>query len=135
MTRSGRPLRTPQARAWQAGLPQHPLADARDQPGLLGQPQELARLDHAALGVVPADQRLEADDLAAAQVDLRLVEEPELALLDGPLEVGLGARAGAHAAAHAVVEHLVGDALALRAVHRLVGVADQLARRPARARR
>ena len=93
----------------QAGLAQGQLADLGDQAGLLGKPQELGRLDHAALGVVPSQQGLEADDLAAAQVDLGLVQQPELTLLDRAVQIGLGARARPHAAAHAVVEDLVGD--------------------------
>ena len=42
-----------------------------------------------------------------------------------PVQIGLGARPRAHAAAHSVVEDLVGHSLALCAVHRRVGVANQ----------
>ena len=43
-----------------------PVADRLDQPGLLGERDEVARRDDAALGVVPAQQRLDADQLARA---------------------------------------------------------------------
>ena len=51
-----------------AGLGQDPVADALDRAGLLGQPEELSRLDQATRRVVPAKQRLESHDLAAAEV-------------------------------------------------------------------
>ena len=44
-------------------LLQHPPADRHDEAGLLGERDELQRGDQAALGVPPAQQRLEADDL------------------------------------------------------------------------
>jgi hypothetical protein len=47
-----------------AGGAQHPFAERQDEAGLLGQRNEVERRDHAALGVVPAQQRLEAGDLA-----------------------------------------------------------------------
>ncbi|MNU02985.1 hypothetical protein D3C72_2468600 [compost metagenome] len=37
-----------------AGLAHHPFADGDDQPGFLGHADELVRLDHAFLRMVPA---------------------------------------------------------------------------------
>ena len=74
-----------------AGLPQHPLAERHDQPGLLGERNELGRRDHAALGMVPAQQRLEAADLVALEVDERLVVELELAVGERLAQVELAA--------------------------------------------
>ena len=45
-----------------AALAQHPAADRHDQAHLLGERDELRRRDEAALGVVPAQQRLDARD-------------------------------------------------------------------------
>ena len=62
------PQRVPAERLAAGGL-LHPAADRLDQAAVLGDRDELAGVEHAALGVLPADQRLEADDLAAAQRD------------------------------------------------------------------
>ena len=65
-----------------AGLQQHPFADRHDQAGFLGDGDELGRRDQAEFGMVPAQQRLEAaDGAAAAEVDLRLVVQDELVAL------------------------------------------------------
>jgi len=42
-------------------LADDPVADRRDQPELLGERDELARLDQSAVGAPPADQGLDAD--------------------------------------------------------------------------
>ena len=57
----------------------HPVADGHDQPGLLGQRHELRRTDEPPLGVLPADERLEADEPGIA-VDRhpRLVVDAQL---------------------------------------------------------
>ena len=63
----------------QRGLQDHP-ADRDDQPGLLGERDELRRAaSRPQLGVVPADERLEAEDRAGVQLDQRLVVDDELA--------------------------------------------------------
>ena len=53
-------------RALLAGRAQHPLPEGDDEAGLLRQPDELVRLDEPMLGVLPAQQRLNAQDIAAA---------------------------------------------------------------------
>ena len=106
---------------------QHPFAERVDQARFLGERNEHLRRHVAVLGIVPAQQRLGADDRAVVDADDRLVVQLEHAvlqraaqrafervLLQAPLrEVG--------------VEELVGVAPELlRAVHRDVRVLQQL---------
>ena len=80
-----------------AGRAQHPFADRADQAGLLGDRDELGRRDQAELGMVPAQQGLEAGDLAGFAGDQRLVVELELARVERLAQVELDLR-GAPAA-------------------------------------
>ena len=91
-TSSSRPSAA-QAAAWRHGLLDDPLADRLDQAGLLRQRDEVERRHHAAVRVLPADQRLDADDrdalpalmqrgMRAGEVDHRLVVEDELVAVD-----------------------------------------------------
>ena len=112
--------------AWrQASSTTHaPIGTIR--PGLLGDRDEDGRDDHAALGVVPADQRLGADDLAVVHVDLRLVEQLQLAALERVAQAALEVETLGGLLAHRVVEDLAARlAELLRAVHGGVGVAQQ----------
>ena len=113
--------------AFAAALAQDPAADRHDQAGLLGQRDELVGADHAALGVVPAQQRLDAADRPVLQADDRLVEELELIGRQRALQVGAQLQALQHALVHLGLEEAVAAlAVALGDVHRRVGVADQL---------
>ena len=58
-----------------AGALLDPAPDRLDQAAVLGDRDEVAGFEQAALRVLPADQRLEAGDLAGAQADHRLVVE------------------------------------------------------------
>ena len=128
-----------QAAAWRHDSSHHPLADRLDQAGLLGERDEVERGHEPAVGVLPADQRLDADHrhavaarlqrgVRACQVDDRLVVEDELVPVDGlaqagdhlePLLDGLGAGG----------EHPRGRrAGLLRLVVRRVGVLEEHAR-------
>ena len=69
----GRARATQSAACRQASV-DDPRADRDDQAGLLGDRDEDGRDDEPALGVLPAHQRLGADDAAVAHLDLRLVE-------------------------------------------------------------
>ena len=62
-----------QGRRIGAGLPQHPFAERQDQPGLLGDGDELRRRDRPARRMGPAQQRLEPGRPVLLQVDDRLV--------------------------------------------------------------
>ncbi len=109
-----------------AGALLDPAADRLDQAAVLGDRDELGRVEQAALGVLPADQRLEAGDLAGAQVDHRLVVEGELLAVERvpqlPFDLQPAHRAGPHLG---VEEDAAGAAALLGPVHRRVGVADQ----------
>lgn len=69
-----------------AGFLDDPAADRADEPVALGFGDESCRGDDAAAAVVPAQQRLGRRDLQAAGVDLRLVDERQLAALQGPAQ-------------------------------------------------
>ena len=77
-----------------------PAADRHDQPGLLGDRDELVGRHHPALGVVPAQQRLDAGDRAVVQPHDGLVVELELPGGDRALQVGPQLQAGEHALVH-----------------------------------
>ena len=86
--------------------------------------------DQAAVGVVPAQQRLHGDDRSVAQLDDRLVVELELLSLDRAPQVVLDLHVLDHAGAHHLVEDLVAAAAALLgAVEGRIGVPDQGLRR------
>ena len=116
-----------QALALAAPLAQDPAADRHDQPGLLGERDELVGADHPALRVVPAQQRLDAADRPVAQPDHRLVVELQLVGDQRALQVGAQLQPLQDALVHLGLEQAVAAlAVALGDVHRGVGVADQL---------
>ena len=109
------------------GLLQHPTTDRRDPPGLLGERDEVLGLDHAARGVPPAQERLDAHDLLARQLEDRLIEQEELPGLQGVIEVHLERQALFLAALHVRLEqHRAVLAVRLCAVEGQVGVPQQL---------
>ena len=109
-----------------AGGAQHPFAERQDQAGFLGQRDEVGRRDHAALGMIPAHQRLEAGDLAGLQVEDRLVVDLELAVGDGLAQVELERAARLQPLVHLALEEAVrAAAVALGEVERHVGVLQQ----------
>ncbi len=76
--------------------------------------------------MLPADQRLRADELTRAEVDLRLVVEPQLPALERALQLLLDRHRLDRALAHLGVEELGARAAAgLGPVHRGVGVLHQ----------
>ncbi len=110
-----------------AGLAHHPLAERVDQAGLLGDRDEVGRRDHAAVGVVPAQQGLAARDPVGARAEQRLVVELELALGQGPAQVRLEGRAGLRASSMARSKKRKGAAaVGLGAVEGHVGLLQQL---------
>ena len=64
-------------------------ADGDDQVALLRDRDELAGVEEAPLGVVPAGERLHPDDPVGVELDLRLVVDLELACPHRRAEVGL----------------------------------------------
>ena len=103
------------------------MTDRHDQPGLLRERDEVQRRHHPALRVEPADQRLDARDLAALELDHRLIEEPELVVLQRALQRGLQLQPLQRGVVHRGLEQLIPVlALLLREVHRDVGVPQEL---------
>ena len=66
---------------------EHEVGQLADAVVLLGRGDELGRRDRAFLGVGPARQRFGADDPARLQVELGLIGDPDLALVDGVVEL------------------------------------------------
>ena len=62
--------------------------DVADQSGLLGEGEELLGPEQPTLGVQPAGQRFEADDVAGRQLDDRLVVRNKLAAVDSSPQLG-----------------------------------------------
>ena len=108
-----------------AGFAKDPLADRHDQPRLLGDRDEIARLDRLAARTVPAQQRLRADDLLRRHLDHGLIVQGELAALDRVAEAVLERhplhRAGVHRRREELDQIRAG---LLRAIHRVIGVLE-----------
>ena len=112
----------------QASVEDEP-AQRQDRAVLLGDRDEVRRAEQAARRVAPADQRLHAGHPTGGEGDDRLVDDLELAARDAPGELHAQAVAGHDRGVHQRLED--GDAIrpaALGAVHRDVGVAQQVVR-------
>jgi hypothetical protein len=110
-----------------AGRLQHPTADRDDQPGRFRERYERVRRDHATDRVAPADQRLDAGDRLALQVERRLVEQEELAGVERVLEVDLEREPVLRGCPHPGLKHH--PAVLARTfgfVQREVGIAEKL---------
>ncbi len=81
-----------------------PGPDRHDQTGLLGEPDEIDRAEEPALGVVPAQERLEVDDPTRLEVEDRLVVHLELTAREGAVECVAGVELLERASAHPLVE-------------------------------
>ena len=69
-----------------AGFVDHPVADRRHEPAFLGDRDEDVGRDEAALRMIPADQRLEPDQLLGLGVDQRLDRRGGIASTRAPGE-------------------------------------------------
>ena len=106
---------------------EHEAVDLEDAAGLLGDVDEVARRHAAALGVVPAHERLGGGHVAGGELDDRLQLDDQLAALGRALEVLLEAVAAQDGGVHRRLEDLVALlAGVLGRVHGDVGVAQQL---------
>ena len=109
-----------------ARLAQHPATQLVDQAATFGDRDELVRTHHAVFGVVPAQQRFHPGHPSGAAGHLLLIGHADLAQCDR-LAQGMFERCPAMGllVQHRVekVEHVA--AIALGAVHRQVGVAQQ----------
>ena len=119
-----------------AGGAQHPLPDLLDQAGFLGDRNEIGGRDHAAHRMPPAQQRLAAGDLVAAQVDQRLVMEFEAAFRQRGAQIALELAAEVGLGFHRRIEEAIGPAAGrLRGIHRKIGALEQAEQVGAVARR
>ena len=115
------PASPPRARG-----PEHPLADRFDQPAFLGDRDEFGRADRAASRVIPADQRLVADDPRALGRHHRLIGDEELVRDQRAAQIVLELLAALGAFEQFLAEESMDAApVALCRVHRDVGVAGQ----------
>src|SRR5690606_18277594 len=68
---------------------EHPLPDRRDEPDLFGDRNEARGLDRLFIAHTPANERFRADDVAAAQIEARLIRELELVAIERPTQIVL----------------------------------------------
>ena len=109
-----------------AGGAQHPFADRHDQPVRLGDRDEVVGRDHAAGRMAPAQQRLEAGDATAGNVDQRLVMDLELAFGQRAAQIGFELPSLQGGALQVLLEEaMAASPLRLRLVEREVGVLGQ----------
>ena len=109
------------------GSPQDPFAQGHDQADLLGNRDEFGGRDQAALGMLPADQRLAAGDPSVLEVDERLVVELELPVGERHPQRELEGPPRLHPRVHFRLEKPVGAAsIGFGAIKRHVGVLQQL---------
>ena len=110
-----------------AGGSQHPFAEFVDQAGVFRDRDEFGGRDHAAFGMAPAQQRLAAGHLVAAEIDQRLVVDFEAAVHQRLAQILLQGKPRLGAGIHRRLEEAIGPAaVGLGAVHRQIGILDQL---------
>ncbi len=61
-----------------AGVFEHPLADRHDEPGMLGDVEEVAGLDVALGWMLPTQQHFGADRRAVFEAHERLIHQPQV---------------------------------------------------------
>ena len=105
-----------------------PFGKRLDEPGVFGQPDEFDRCNQAALGVVPAHQRLGATDPAARKLHLGLQVQQQVAALDGAPQFTGHVQAARLVAPLRGIEDGVPNAALLRLLERDVHVPVQVMR-------
>ena len=111
-----------QRAASMASAAQHAPAQLDDQAGLLGDRHERCRGDEAVPRSIPPHERLDADDLATAEVDLGLVVHLQLVVRERASQRRLGVETMSDALPELVVVELASVAPAfLGEVHGRVG--------------
>ena len=122
------------ARGLLQGLAKDVAAELDDEPGLLGEWDEVLRREAPAGRMVPAQQRLEACKLVGSKAGNRLIEDGDLLPIERHAELALERQAALVLAAHGGVEDL--DAVgagALGAQHGDLAVPQHFLRRGLRA--
>ena len=120
-----RPAAIPFARVLQR-LVEYPIAEQDDQAAFLGERDEAVRRHETALGVIPAEQRLEAEQALGVGGEDRLVKDPKVLVFDRASHLVFELKALARLMVHVWVEQL-SRVLAVRLdeVHGLVGVSEE----------
>ena len=109
-----------------AGVLQHPGANFRDQPGLVGKRNEIVRLQQAHFRMAPAHQRFHAGQRTRDDIEIGLVLEQQFVPRHGFAQRALEHQLRACQRAHfARVELVVVAPQALRPEHRRFGVYQQ----------
>ena len=109
-----------------AGRAQDPGAERDDEPGHLGERDEVRGRNQTQLGMAPAQQRLHRSHAAGGDVEHGLVVEDELVLPDGMAEAALQGQAlEGGGVERGRAELIVVATLLLRPVHAGVGVLDE----------
>src|SRR5436309_1512222 len=111
-----------------ASLVQDVSAERADQPAVLGNRHERSRREQTTPGMVPAHERLEADRVAARDLDDWLVVDDQLFLRDRPAQLLAQELALLHGSSQRLTEHLHAAAAAplLGAVHGDIRVPHEL---------
>ena len=123
---AGRARCPARARCCRQALRSTQAVKRRDQPDVLGQPDELARPDQAAIGMVPAHQRLDPDHPVGRELELRLVVDDELLAGQRLAQLALEGHRAAGGDVHLGGEEAVGVAARLLGpVHGELGVLQQ----------
>ena len=107
------------------GAVEHEQAELDDEPGLLGDGDELDRRHPAELRMIPARQRFEAGDGAIFEPHDRLIEDGDLVALERAAQIGFDRQPVGLARAHRGLEHV--DAIAAAAlgvIHGELGVLE-----------
>ena len=105
---------------------QHPFPDRHDEPGFLGERDELDGRHNTEIGMLPAHQRLDARDPLRIEVELRLIMQEELAALQAAAQGRLKRQPLERVDIDLLrVELVIVFAVLFRAVHRDIGVLHQ----------
>jgi hypothetical protein len=106
---------------------QDPFAELVDQAGLFRNGNELGGRDHAAFGMVPAQQRFAAGDPVVAEIDQGLIEKLEPSLRDRLTQIQLQCAARLDPRVHLRLKEAIGPAsFGFGAIHRQIGILQQL---------
>ena len=89
----------------------HPVTQRHDQSALLGQWHEFVGCEQAALGVAPAYQCFEPDNVARTQIQARLVVQFQFVTAQRPAQLAFEVGQAAGTTIDALVEHVEGAAL------------------------
>src|SRR4051794_17352865 len=110
-----------------ACLRQHPAVNCADEARLLRQWHELTRSHQSMLGVLPAHQRLESQDMLRAQLHNGLVVDCQLLPLNGLTQLSFELQSCKSTGTHlGIIDFIASFAPLLRAVHCDIGIPQEI---------